>query len=51
MSKHLKFNGKVVDEYSPDNYSKIRTFELGYEYAYQVAPVTLTTLKPTNNHF
>ena len=42
MPTYLKFNGKVIDEYSSDNYSRIEILDLGYEYAYQVVPVQLS---------
>ena len=42
MPRYLKFSGKVIDEYSPDNFTRIEIVDLGYEYAYQVNPVTLS---------
>ena len=42
MPKYLKFDGEIIDEYSPDGFAKIEIIDLGYEYAYQVIPAKLS---------
>ena len=41
MPRYLNINGRTVEEYSPDGYSKVRIVDVGYEYNYVVEPVIL----------
>lgn len=42
MPEYLEVPGNVVEEYSPDGFSKVRIVDTGFEYRYAVSPVTLT---------
>ena len=42
MPRYLSINGRTVEEYSPDGYSRVRIVDVGYEYNYVVEPVALT---------
>ena len=41
MPKYEELDGVVIEEYSPDGFSKVRIVNLGYEYAYMLNPITL----------
>ena len=43
MPKYEELNGVVVEEYSPDGFSKVRIVNLGYEYAYMLNPIVLNS--------
>ncbi len=41
MPTYIKLAGNVVEEYSPDGFTKVRIIDLGFEYAYCLEPVRL----------